>query len=40
MPIGMQIVGKPHDTQTALQVAYAYSKGELKLYVGDVFPKF
>jgi len=39
MPIGMQIVGKPHDTQTALQVAYAYSKGGPKLYTGKLFPK-
>lgn len=39
MPIGMQIVGKPHDTQTVLQVAYAYSKGGLKLYIGDAFPE-
>ena len=38
MPIGMQIVGKPHDTQTVLQVAYAYSKGGLKLYVNEAFP--
>jgi Asp-tRNA(Asn)/Glu-tRNA(Gln) amidotransferase A subunit family amidase len=39
MPIGVQIVGKPHDTKAALKVAYAYSKGGLKLYVGDAFPK-
>lgn len=40
MPIGMQIVGKPHDTETALRVAYAFSKGGPKLYTGDLFPKF
>ena len=39
MPIGMQIVGKPHDTETALRVAYAYSKGGPKLYTGKLFPK-
>lgn len=39
MPIGMQIIGKPHDTATVLRVAYAYSKGGPKLYTGDRFPK-
>jgi Asp-tRNA(Asn)/Glu-tRNA(Gln) amidotransferase A subunit family amidase len=39
MPIGMQIIGKPHDTATALHVAYAFSKGGPKLYTGKLFPK-
>ena len=39
MPIGMQIVGKPHDTETALRVAYAFSKGGPKLFIGDLMPK-
>ena len=39
IPIGLQIVGKPHDTETTLRVAYAFSKGGPKLYTGDLFPK-
>lgn len=39
MPIGMQIVGKPHDTETVLRVAYAFSKGGLKFYTGKLFPE-
>jgi Asp-tRNA(Asn)/Glu-tRNA(Gln) amidotransferase A subunit family amidase len=39
IPIGMQIIGKPHDTETVLRVAYAFSKGGPKLYTGKLFPK-
>lgn len=39
MPIGMQIIGKPHDNGTMLRVGYAFSKGGMKLYNGDLFPK-
>jgi amidase len=39
MPIGMQIVGKPHDTKTVFRVAYAFSKGGPRLFTGDMFPK-
>ena len=38
MPIGMQIVGKPHDTAMVLRVAYAFSKGGPKLFTGDLMP--
>lgn len=38
MPIGMQIVGKAHDTETVFQFAYAYSKGGPKFYHGNLFP--
>lgn len=40
VPIGMQIIGKPNDTETVFRVAYAFSKGGPKLYTGDLFPKF
>lgn len=40
MPIGMQIVGKAHDTETVFQFAYAYSKDGPKFYYGNLFPTF
>lgn len=39
MPIGMQIIGKPHDTETVFRVAYAFSKGGPRLFIGDLIPK-
>ena len=39
MPIGMQIVGKPHDTETVFRVAYAFNKGGPRLFTGKLFPK-
>ena len=39
MPIGMQIVGKPHDTKMVFRVAYAFSKGGPRMYTGDLYPK-
>ena len=32
----MQVVGKPHDTETKLRVAYAYSKMGAKFFTGDL----
>jgi amidase len=40
IPIGMQIIDKPGDTQTVLRVAYAFGKVGPKPYTGDLFPKF
>lgn len=39
MPIGMQIIGKPYDLEAVFRVGKAFSKGGLKLYTGDMFPK-
>jgi len=39
MPIGMQIVGKPFDTETVFRIAHAFSKGGPRLYTGNLFPK-
>ena len=39
MPIGMQIVGKPFDTETVFRIAHAFSKGGPRLYTGELFPK-
>ncbi|GLP96308.1 amidase [Paraferrimonas sedimenticola] len=40
VPFGMQIIGKPSDTDTVMKTAGAYSKGAPKLYKGDKLPKF
>ena len=40
MPIGMQIVGKPHATEVVFRVAHAYSMGAPKLFQGDQYPQF
>jgi Asp-tRNA(Asn)/Glu-tRNA(Gln) amidotransferase A subunit family amidase len=39
MPLGMQIVGKPHDTATVFRVAWAFSKGGPRLFTFDRYPK-
>jgi len=39
MPIGMQIVGKPYDTETVFRVAYNYDRKGLQLFKGDLIPK-
>lgn len=40
MPIGMQVIGRPYDTQTVFQYAYAYSNSAPKFFFGDLFPDF
>ena len=39
MPIGMQIVGKPHDTETVLRIAFAYSRAAPPMFVGERVPR-
>lgn len=38
VPIGMQIIGKPHDTSTVFKVGYNYSKSGPKLFTGELMP--
>lgn len=38
VPIGIQFISKPHDTETVFHAASAYSKGGPKLFTGDLFP--
>lgn len=38
MPIGMQIVGKPYDTETVFKVAYNYNKLGIQLFKGELMP--
>ena len=40
IPIGMQIVGKPHQAYQVFRVAYAYSKAARPLYRNDMMPKY
>ena len=39
MPIGMQIVARPYDTEAVMRVAYGYSQAGIKLYEGELLPK-
>jgi Asp-tRNA(Asn)/Glu-tRNA(Gln) amidotransferase A subunit family amidase len=34
MPIGMQIIGKPYDTETVFCAAWAFSRGGPRLFTG------
>lgn len=38
MPIGMQIVGKPYDTETVFKVAYNYNKVGIQLFNDENMP--
>ncbi len=40
VPIGMQIIGKPHATEAVLRVAYAFSRGAPRFFTGDLLPKY
>ena len=39
MPVGMQIIGKPGDSETVFKVANQYSKKAAKLFKDKNFPK-
>ena len=40
MPVGMQVIGKPYDTETVFRYSFAYSKGASRFFSGDLFPDF
>ena len=40
MPIGMQIVARPKNSETVLQIAYNYSKRVARFFQGALMPKY